>query len=150
MNSDSLNMVSRLGEGHIPCTFFSLNHSSKPLWFGRTLYSRALINPDHDRIFPTNSDVLIAAINRLKGTILTRHFRIDLLETLVVKYSALIERKSLGNNKRTKNEGRQNQTTDKKGFYQFHTGEIKKEDSTYIAKMHSFVWFFVKSFRILS
>ena len=77
------------------------------------------MSPDHDRIFPTNSDVLIAAINRLKGTILTRHFRIDLLETLVVKYSALIESKSLGNNKRTKNEGRQNQTTDKKGFYQF-------------------------------
>ena len=22
MNSDSLNMVSRLGEGHMPCTFF--------------------------------------------------------------------------------------------------------------------------------
>ena len=22
MNSDSLNMVSRMGEGHIPCTFF--------------------------------------------------------------------------------------------------------------------------------
>ena len=77
------------------------------------------MTPDHDRIFPTNSDVLIATINRLKGTILTRHFRIDLLETLVVKYSALIERKSLGNNKRTKNEGRQNQTTDKKAFINF-------------------------------
>ena len=25
MNSDSLNMVSRLGEGNMPCTFFSLN-----------------------------------------------------------------------------------------------------------------------------
>ena len=84
-----------------------------------TLQEQFLMIPDHNRIFPTNSDVLIAAINRLKGTILTRHFRIDLLETLVVKYSALIERKSLGNNKRTKNEGRQNQTTDKKGFYQF-------------------------------
>ena len=32
MNSDSLNMVSRLGEGHMPCNFFSLNHSSRPLW----------------------------------------------------------------------------------------------------------------------
>ena len=43
------------------------------------------MSPDHDRIFSTNCDVLIAAINRLKGTTLTRHFRIDLLETLVVK-----------------------------------------------------------------
>ena len=35
MNSDSLNMVSRLGEGHMPCTFFSLwttaqDHCGKP------------------------------------------------------------------------------------------------------------------------
>ena len=33
-----------------------------------------------DQIFPTNSDVLIATINRLKGTILTRHIRIDLVD----------------------------------------------------------------------
>ena len=52
----------------------------------RDVPSRGNPTPDHDRIFPTNSDVLIAAINRLKGTILTRHFRIDLLETLLVKF----------------------------------------------------------------
>ena len=84
--------------------------------------------PDHDRIFPTNSDVLIAAINRLKGTILTRHFRIDLLETLVVKYSALIERKSLGNNKRTKTRGDKTKLQTKKAFINF-SRRNKKEDS---------------------
>ena len=29
MNSDSLNMVSRLGEGHMPCTFFFLSTTAQ-------------------------------------------------------------------------------------------------------------------------
>ena len=39
MNSDSLNMVSRLGEGHMPCTFFL----SEPQLKTTVIYAREFL-----------------------------------------------------------------------------------------------------------